>query len=731
MLHRHLFQNGAIRGCAATIAVFVISSAAHGAGVLYVDDDAPLGGDGTSWDSAYRFLQDAMTNAGGGGIAEIRVGQGTYKPDRDETNPDGTGKREATFQLINGVALMGGYAGIGAKDPDARDIELYETILSGDLLGDDEPVFNFYGDNSMHILTGSSLTQSAIVDGFTIGHGNASTADEADRIGGGLRLDGGIQLLRCTFEVNYAQDKGAAIYAIGGDLLLTECSFVFNWGAEKAGAIHLENGIATLEACSFEANLTGNGGMAATIWASNSDLTLTDCHFLQNDTDGPGGGIYCEDGSLCLIACSFVLNEADHGAGVAAVRSTVVAEDCLFDDNRFDHGRGGGLRLDECDTTMTNCQLIRNYGVGGSLGGGIYVSLGSLVLQGCFLAENHAGTGGGIYLYRTDVTIRQCMFVENDGGSGGGIFAYDLDQEDQIVRCIFEGNSGGSEGGAIRISTGSPRILDSFFRGNSSIIGGAVHIKGLPLLVNCLFSGNSAQECGGALYITETSSGTAPDILNCTIVGNDAWQLGGGVCLQRLNNGPLSVSLANSILWDNTDSGGSGENAQVATSGQDISVFINYSDVMGWTGAYGGNGNIGDDPLFIDADGPDNTYGTEDDNLRLLTSSPCIDAADNTAVPKGIDTDLDGNNRFVVDPCTDDTGNGDPPIVDMGAYEFQVTCPWDLDCNGSVGVGDLLILLGVWGPCPPKGGCPADFDDSGDVGVSDFLELLGNWGPCP
>ena len=58
-------------------------------------------------------------------------------------------------------------------------------------------------------------------------------------------------------------------------------------------------------------------------------------------------------------------------------------------------------------------------------------------------------------------------------------------------------------------------------------------------------------------------------------------------------------------------------------------------------------------------------------------------------------------------------------------------CPWDLDDNGSVGVKDLLILLGAWGPCPPKGDCPADFDDSGDVGVKDLLVLLGVWGLCP
>ena len=57
--------------------------------------------------------------------------------------------------------------------------------------------------------------------------------------------------------------------------------------------------------------------------------------------------------------------------------------------------------------------------------------------------------------------------------------------------------------------------------------------------------------------------------------------------------------------------------------------------------------------------------------------------------------------------------------------------PWDLDASGSIGVPDLLALLGSWGPCPKKGDCPADFDDSGDVGVKDLLVLLGAWGPCP
>lgn len=54
--------------------------------------------------------------------------------------------------------------------------------------------------------------------------------------------------------------------------------------------------------------------------------------------------------------------------------------------------------------------------------------------------------------------------------------------------------------------------------------------------------------------------------------------------------------------------------------------------------------------------------------------------------------------------------------------------PADLDGDGSVGVTDLLILLGSWGPCADCNDCLADIDDDCSVGVPDLLILLGNWG---
>ena len=88
--------------------------------IIYVDANAsgPVH-DGSSWCAGFVHLQDALAVArdAPGTVAEIRVADGVYKPDRDQTNPDGTGDRAASFQLVDAVALRGGYAGCGAEDP--------------------------------------------------------------------------------------------------------------------------------------------------------------------------------------------------------------------------------------------------------------------------------------------------------------------------------------------------------------------------------------------------------------------------------------------------------------------------------------------------------------------------------------------------------------------------------------------------------------------------------------
>jgi len=80
----------------------------------------------------------------------------------------------------------------------------------------------------------------------------------------------------------------------------------------------------------------------------------------------------------------------------------------------------------------------------------------------------------------------------------------------------------------------------------------------------------------------------------------------------------------------------------------------------------------------------------------------------------------------------------DEDLPGEGARNLQVTLrlvvestggdPADLDGDGSVGFGDLLVLLSAWGPCPaPPDPCPADLDGGGSVDFADILALLSSW----
>jgi len=82
-----------------------------------------------------------------------------------------------------------------------------------------------------------------------------------------------------------------------------------------------------------------------------------------------------------------------------------------------------------------------------------------------------------------------------------------------------------------------------------------------------------------------------------------------------------------------------------------------------------------------------------------------------------------GHLGATADPDTDD------PVWTKIIFPHQtLLCPWDLDCDGMVGIMDLLDLLAVWGT---NTGSPPDFDGDGNVGIVDFLLLLANWGACP
>jgi len=709
-----------------TVATVLAVSTVH-ADTIYVDGQAPAGGDGSSWNAAYRFLQDALA-AAVGTVVEIRVAQGTYVPDRSATSPGGTGDRSATFNLLGGVPILGGFAGLGAVDPDMRDIVGFMTVLSGDLAGDDGPPGSFmnYVENSRNVVTGDDADPSTVLDGLTVTGGNA---------------DG----------PNHQDDR---------DL----------W--------HLARG----------------GG----IWNATGSPTIRDCRIEYNVALTRGGGMYNLTNTVPVVTrCTF--------------RGNVVLES--------QDGHGGGLRNFESNATVTDCLFVDN---SAGLGGGIEISSGSVVVTGCVFTGNSSNIGGGMSIsFDAMATVSGCTFAGNTASRGGGMSIL-IDVTATVANCTFIGNTGSIFG------------------------GGMFNDRDSSTVINCILSGNSAN-FGGGLYFNASST----TVIGCTVSGNTA-NTGGGMW-----NSGSTLTVANCILWDDTPDEITGDSDGVTT--------VLYSDVQ--SGA-SGMGNIDADPLFVGGPSGTWTepgvfdpaadmttftdtnaafapgglvggslipfsgflterpivantamtisvstdvaflgvpgFGYQVNNYQLTAASPCIDAGDNTAVPEGIDTDLDGNPRFLDVPETADTGNGTLPIVDMGAYESlgggclavtsqQIVChadgttftvnieglnactggttqvtftasggsvgeqlcftalvddggfccsteicvtipdctsvglPGDLDGDGIVGMVDFLTLLGAWGACSDCGTCPADFDGDCAVGIGDLLIMLAGW----
>ncbi|MHC5114686.1 MAG: hypothetical protein ACYTGP_09685 [Planctomycetota bacterium] len=71
---------------------------------------------------------------------------------------------------------------------------------------------------------------------------------------------------------------------------------------------------------------------------------------------------------------------------------------------------------------------------------------------------------------------------------------------------------------------------------------------------------------------------------------------------------------------------------------------------------------------------------------------------------------------------------GAPASVTVPLAFAGTVCPADVDGNGTVGFGDILAIIGAWGPCPTP--CAADLSGNGTVDFADVLAAIGAWGPC-
>ncbi|MHC4364141.1 MAG: choice-of-anchor Q domain-containing protein [Planctomycetota bacterium] len=387
------------------------------AGTIYVDVDASGADDGTSWADAYNYLQDALADANSGD--EIWVAQGIYTPDSNSTEPNGSGDREATFQLISGVALRGGYAGDGELDPDARDVEGHETILSGDLKGDD--VGDLSGpstvDNSRHAVTGSGTDSTAVLDGLTITGGVARGT-----YGGGMyNYEGNPTVLNCKFIENLARDGGAGMYNYNSSPTVINCRFIGNsaYRSDEGGGGMLNNWYSepNIVSCTFIGNSAGWGGGIRNYEYSSSRMTNCD---ISENTAGYGGGLACGSNDR-LTNCTISGNSATYGGGMLCAGLTSPTLDGCVISGNYASGFGGGMHnWWHSAPNLKNCTISGNSAGWG--GGGVCNYEGNSILTNCTISGNYGYYGGGIYEHDVwsyiDTVVANCILWGNEAVYG-------------------------------------------------------------------------------------------------------------------------------------------------------------------------------------------------------------------------------------------------------------------------------------------------------------------------
>lgn len=458
--------------CAASIALFVIplltasAPATAEPSVWYVNASATGSQSGTSWASAFVDLQDALAAATAGD--EIWVARGEYRP------AGVGGDRTASFQLKSGVGVYGGFIGNEVTRSE-RDALLHETVLSGDLNGDDFPAnptsnccFAHDGpgcddpvcedaicpsmgggcctdgwsaicagaagtfcdlcattgnntDNSLNVVRGSGTNATAVLDGFTIRGGNAQTL--GNELGGGGMLN------------------------IAGSPTVLGTRFVGNVGVRGGGMLNSNNSHPRVENCTF----AGNRGGLITFGAGmmnqyGSDPTIINCQFLGNDSSGT----------------------MTFGAGLTNFyHSSPMIVGCLF---------SGG----------------RGY-VGCAIHNDVYSS--PQVVNCRFVGGRADFRGGAIINFNYSVPV--------------------------FVNCLFSGNTAGEAGGAVfDTASASSRSINCSFFGNSRA-GGVVGTNGLtPTIINSVFFGNVGGTSDFAHEMNMTSSAIEAQPLCCALNGS-------------------------------------------------------------------------------------------------------------------------------------------------------------------------------------------------------------------
>jgi hypothetical protein len=207
--------------------IMLLLSSLVNANIIYVDYSATLGlNNGESWENAFYSLKTGIDSATAGDT--IVVAAGIYIPDSISRN--------ISFYLKDSVKIFGGFAGdevINSSTIESRNFLLNETILSGDIQGDDS-LGGSNAENSYHIIfnnaSNGNLTPEALLDGVTLQGANTLPGDNIHQQGAAI--------------FNYANSASDTLKPTFRNIVIknnTGYSIIYNWVYQGCITMNVEN----------------------------------------------------------------------------------------------------------------------------------------------------------------------------------------------------------------------------------------------------------------------------------------------------------------------------------------------------------------------------------------------------------------------------------------------------------------------------------------------------------
>ncbi len=235
--------------------------------IIYVNPNAPQGGDGTTWATAFSDLNIAVSNTDSEVVDSLFLATGTFYI---------TG----TLQfLYNNVVIKGGYDAVS-------NIQNGYTIIDG---ADTYQIFHLY-----------ALDSTSSMDHLILQNGNSNS-------GGAMSvLLSSFTISDVVFKDNFAFNNAGALYNYQtDDMTYKDVSFLNNHANGLGGAIYNQEAEVNLVGAFFNGNVANYGGG---IYNHQSSSNIYNSVIVNNSANSSGGVIFNSWISQLRIENSTVYN---------------------------------------------------------------------------------------------------------------------------------------------------------------------------------------------------------------------------------------------------------------------------------------------------------------------------------------------------------------------------------------------------------------------------------------